>query len=251
MSVQDLLQWWNIIYAAPLLVSIVWIVVTALSGAGGGSHSHAAGHADHGLAHGIEHGIHQVGHAVGHSVHHGHAGHDVAHGHTHTADHHHQHAHNDESFMSRVLAILGIGQVPITLIIGIFLLCWGAFGLVANRIFEGIMHYPAVYVWPSMGATFVAASFFTRISAAIIVRVMPSTETFGVSRVELIGNIGHAVYKISNDSGTVNVRDMYGTVHRVQAKTEPNAEPIQTGAEVILVDFDEEDKRFVARISDL
>ena len=41
MSFQDILQWWNIIYAAPLVVSLVWIVATVLTGAHGvGSHGH-------------------------------------------------------------------------------------------------------------------------------------------------------------------------------------------------------------------
>ena len=47
MSFQDILQWWNIIYAAPLVVSLVWIAMTVLSGAHGvGSHGHV--HAGHG-----------------------------------------------------------------------------------------------------------------------------------------------------------------------------------------------------------
>lgn len=249
MSFQSLLEWWNIIYAAPLVVSLVWIVVTVLSGAhADGSHGHVHAAGDHGLTH-------DIGHAASHALHHGDAGvdgadhaqasHDAAHDHAHGHDHDGQ----QDSFLNRLLLVLGFGTVPITLIFGIFLLCWGAFGLVTNRVLGGILVYPAVYVWPSIGITFVVSSLFTRMSAAVIGRFMPGTETFGVTRFEMIGSIGHAVYAVSENAGTVNISDTYGTVHRVQAKTEAGAESIPSGAEVIAVDFDELDKRFVVRAS--
>ena len=209
----------------------------------------------HDIGHGISHAAHDVGHAASHALHPSHAGaHDAGHAHAaHDAAHGHAQSHNgqqQDAFLNRLLVVLGFGTVPITLIIGIFLLCWGAFGLVTNRVLGGFMVFPALYIWPSIGITFVVSSLFTRMSAAVVGRIMPGTETFGVTRFEMIGSIGHAVYPISEDAGTVNISDTYGTVHRVQAKTEPGAESIPAGTEVIAVDFDEQDKRFVVRASD-
>lgn len=258
MSINDLLQWWNLIYAAPLLVSLVWIVVTVMSGA----HADASqgGHAHADVSHGVSHG-HGVLHDVGQAVHnvenavsdalHGH--HGTGEGHDHAAhDHHHDaHAHgHDDGIYSKILWALGLRQVPITLVFGIFLLCWGALGLAVNRTLEGILRYPAVYVLPSVGITFVASAFVTRIMTSIVARVMPGTESYAVTRFDMIGTLGRTVYKVTETTGTVNIKDSYGTVHREQCKTETGAEPITANTEVIVIDYDEEDKRFVVRVSE-
>jgi len=237
MSIQELLQWWNLLYAIPLVISLVWIVATIASGIDSGA-DHAG---DAGDGHDLGHDGHADGGDSGHGD--GHAdGHDSSHG---DGDH----DHGDVG--DRLLVLLGLSRVPVTLIIGVFLLYWGAFGLVMNRALEGLLRFPAVYIWPSMAVTFVLTAVLTRITSAIVARVMPGTETYAPDRIGLVGSIGHAVYRVNEDSGTVNIQDGYGTVHRVQAKTESNASPIGPGVEVIAVDFDEQDGRFVVRESAL
>jgi membrane protein implicated in regulation of membrane protease activity len=255
MGIHELLQWWNLIYIAPLCISVAWILTTVLSG----MHGHGVGHGGHDVGHDVGHAVghaaHDIGHAAGHAIHHGDAGHvhgDAAHGHggddrpgqtpighIHTVDH--------DNTASRLIMLLGIGQVPITLLIGVFLLCWGAFGMLANQIFGSIMKYPAIYIWPSLGVTFVVSSAVTRSMAAIVGRLIPSDETYGVSRMELVGSLGHTVYPASENAGTVDIKDRFGTVHRVQAKIEPAKEVVPPGVDVIVVDFDEDDKRFIVR----
>ena len=263
MSINDMLQWWNLIYLAPFMISLVWIVATVFMGAHDGGMGHGAhgvghdvssgiGHAAHGLEHGIENALHSAGHAIEHSLHmeNGHAADDGSHAHAHDSSHSHD-GHGDDSIMARVLLILGIGRVPITLLIGVFLLCWGSFGMLANRFFEPVMKFPAVYIWPSMGATFVASFIITRSMAAIVGRLMPGTETYAVSRFDLIGSLGKTIFPTAESTGTVDIKDIYGTLHRVQAKTADSSESIPAGKEVIVVDFDDEDKRFVVKLSDL
>jgi membrane protein implicated in regulation of membrane protease activity len=142
--------------------------------------------------------------------------------------------------------LLGIGQVPISLLIGVYLLCWGTFGLLANQFFS-FMHYPSLYIWPSMGVTFFISFVITRTMAAFFARLMPGDETYGVTRFELVGSLAKTVYAASERAGTVDIADPSGTVHRVQAKTEAGQEEIPSGADVIVVDFDEDDKRFIVR----
>lgn len=254
MSIHEMLQWWNLIYLAPLLVSLVWILATVFTGAhgDGGAHGgHGIGHdVGHGVGHDIGHAVHHVGHTIEHAIHHGDVGHSHTDVHSHGTHSHQSHAGSEHnSFGQKVLSILGIGQVPITLLIGIFLLCWGMFGMLANKFFAPVMKFPAIYIWPSMGATFFASAVFTRSMAAIVGRLMPNTETYGVSRLELVGSLGTTVFPTNETTGTIHVKDTYGTVHRVQAKTEDGAKPIPSGKEVMILDFDEEDKRFVVRIS--
>lgn len=234
MGIHELSQWWNLIYVVPLLISVAWILTTVFSG----MHGHAGHGASHGAGHHVGEVGHHVTHAIGHAAHHG----DAAHAH---AGHGHSQASHDNA-PSRIIMLLGIGQVPVTLIIGVFLLCWGAFGLLANQLF-GILHYPGIYIWPSLAVTFVVSSAVTRSMAAIVGRLLPGEETYGVTRFELIGSLGKAVYPTTENTGTVDISDRYGTVHRVQAKVESEKETIPAGGDCIVVDFDEQDKRFIVR----
>lgn len=255
MSIQDLMQWWNLIYAIPLVTSVVWIMATVVSG------THGDGGQSHGVGHDIGHAVHGIEHAVGHVFHQA-ADHDAGHGDVHDLSHagqadHANDAHGNESHddvktfstTSLLFLILGIGRVPITLLIGIFLLCWGAFGLLINEFMSDGLKYPALYIWPSMGITFGVSLVITRCLAAVVGRLIPPTETFGISRLELVGSLGKTIYTTSENTGTVDIKDTYGTVHRVQAKTEPDQEAIPSGKEVMVLDFDEEDKRFIVRTS--
>lgn len=263
MSLQEMLHWWNLVYLLPLLISVVWILASVLTGGFGHAGQAHVGHAGHGLGHGIGHGIghaaHGVGHAVSNALHHG----DIAHGHANAGAHGHgghggdARAHqgqnhgtaHESNLMGKALWILGIGQVPITLVIGMFLLSWGLIGTLTNQFFAGTIKYPAVYIWPSLGITFVLASVITRFVVALAARFLPSEETFGVSRFGLVGALGHTVYPVTERTGTVDIKDQYGTVHRVQAKTEGGRESIPSGKDVVVVDFDEEDKRYIVRMS--
>lgn len=262
MGIHEMLNWWNLIYVAPLLISVMWILTTVFSG--------MHGHAGHGASHGAEHHFgdvgHHVTHAVGHAMHHGDVGHGHVDGHAgahahasdahgahggHNGHGHHEHSHaSHDNAPSRIIMLLGIGQVPITLLIGVFLLCWGAFGLLANQLF-GILHYPGIYIWPSLALTFVVSSAITRSMAAIVGRLLPGEETYGVTRFQLVGSLGKTVYPTTEVTGTVDIKDQSGTVHRVQAKVEPGKEDIPGGSDVIIVDFDEDDKRFVVRVGSI
>lgn len=259
MSFQDILQWWNLIYAAPLLISLVWIVATVITGVDSGGHD-AGGDVSHDLDAEVSHDLdadmsHDLGadasSDAGADVLHG-GGTPASHGHTighvevpHDVHHGDDRSWHDASALSKLFSLLGIGQAPVTLLIGTFMLCWGAFGLVANRVLEDILKYPGIYILPSVGLTLVASFTTTRLMAAMVGRYMPANETYAVPRSQLVGLLGRAVYTISEGAGTVDVRDVYGTLHRVQAKTEIGAEAILAGAEVIVIDLDEIDKRFV------
>jgi hypothetical protein len=245
MGIHDWLNWWNLIYVVPLLISVAWILTTVFSG--------MHGHAGHGASHGAGHHIGEVGHhvaeAAAHAVHHGDVGHTAAHGHVQGDGAHHAHAHtsHEDTAPSRLLMLLGIGQVPVTLLIGVFLLCWGAFGMLTNQLFGIALRYPGIYIWPSLGVTFVSSSAVTRAMASIVGRLLPGDETYGVTRFELVGSMGRSVFPTSEKAGTIDIKDRYGTVHRVQAKVEPGKEAIPSGADCIVVDFDEDDKRFIVR----
>ena len=253
---------------------MIWIVATVVAGAFGGVLGHEA-HIGHGFGHGghdFGHGGHGLGHG-GHDI--GHGGHSVAHGSGAESSHAgnvHGHAQPGESSQNSnstskiidthvphvgtsafgvICWILGIDQLPITLVVGAFLFCWGSFGIMINTMFDAIAKYPTVYIWPSMGFTFMLSFAITRSMVAIIARMMPPMENYAVSRYQLVGLLGKAVFKMSPTSGTIDIADQYGTVHRVQAKTEVGKDTLERGASVIVIDFDENDKRYIVRSSSI
>lgn len=233
MTLHDYLQWWNVVYLAPLAISLIWILASAMGGMHIGAPHTGGGHgASHGLGHDLGHGFGHH-HGIGHS----HSANGNAHG----------HSGNESGFSQKILNILGIGQVPITLLLGIFMFCWGACGMAMNQFFSGIGKYPLVYIWPSMGITFLISFALTRAMAAIVARTLPAEETFGVSRRELVGSTGKAVFTISAKGGTVDICDKYGTLHREQAKTGDEESTVLSGTEVLILDYDVLDHKFIVK----
>lgn len=235
MSLQDCLQWWNIVYLAPLAISLIWILAMVMGGLSSGS-------AD--TSDGID-----AGDVSGHDF-----GHDGIIGNGPQGDVGHfasGHGGHDSDFMHIITHILGIGQVPISLLLGIYTFCWGACGMAMNQLFSGMFKYPAIYIWPSMGATLIISFIVTRAMAAIVAKMLPKEETFGVTRMDMVGLTGKAVYAISDKGGTVDISDKYGTVHREQAKTSKGDKIVPTGTKVLIVDYDPSDKKFVVKAGEL
>ncbi len=152
--------------------------------------------------------------------------------------------------MSRFLAFVGAGDVSISMLVGLLMLTWGSIGMLINRVM-GILDHPSALILPSILITLVASFTVTRAVAEIVGRITPRDETFGVERRQLVGLLGHTVYQATEKSGTINVRDQYGTVHRVQAKVQEGESVIAPGTDVVVIDYDEDEKRFVVRKSDL
>lgn len=145
------------------------------------------------------------------------------------------------------MGLIGIGRVPIVFAVGLFLLFWGTFGLIANRMCEEAGLPPAVFVLPSLGAVFVATLIVTRIAGGMLGRIMPRTESYAITDSDLLGREGHVVYPVSEASGTVQVTDSYGTVHRRMAKTEPGASTLSASSPVIVVGVDDADQRLIVK----
>lgn len=237
---KDFLQWWNAIYWIPLCLSLLWILLAAVTGHGGGDGDGGAEGGDAGgdvdATHG---GVEASGAEAGHDAAGGEA--TQAHNGSDGGDSHH------DDMAAKLLAVLGLGRIPITLLIGLYMLFWGTIGLLVNSLCRDAGVPPAVFILPSLAGTFVATTVITRLSAGVIGKFMPSTETFAIVARDLIGRDGHVVYLVTENTGTVDVTDAYGTVHRRMAKTEPGAPQLPSGTKVLVVGFDDEDNRLVVK----
>ena len=241
----QLLQWYNLIFFAPIALAAIYLVLSATglgsdSGDGGdaevdvdmdmdadfdadvdmdvdadlGAGVDMDANAD--LDHHVEapHGMENVFHD----------GHKVLH---------------DQPLMLRALSVLGFGRVPLSIILTCLMVIFGAVGLISNGLFAAVLPWgwaPTIYVWPSLGIASLAAITLTGSVARTLQRYLPTSETYAITPEELVGRLGVAVYSVQPGSpGVVSVRAEGGTVYTVSAHTAE--ESIPSGTEVILVRY--------------
>src|SRR5262249_44611784 len=157
MQFWDLFQWWNLIFTLPFGIGLLPLLLQAVGAVhfsrGGLAHlphlggSHLPHHvAVHGHAPSAAPAVHAPAHAPAMAGTHAHAAGTHAHAagtHAHAAG---THAHADaQQAPARVLSLLGIGKVPIMLILSIFCLIWGATGVAGNQVFSMILRFPSLY----------------------------------------------------------------------------------------------------------
>ena len=172
----------------------------------------------------------------------GHVEHDIQGGHHLGAEHEvHELAESEHeiSLLIRALSILGFGKVPVSILMTCLMVIFGSTGLIANGLFESVAPWswaPVVYFWPSLALALLTSLGLTGTVARGLNRIMPTRETYAVTEEELVGQVGVAVYGISDGRrGLVNVKDTGGTLHQVMGRTMDATIP--KGTEILLVRY--------------
>jgi len=154
-------------------------------------------------------------------------------------------AHEPGSFL-KVLAFLGIGRVPLSIILMTFCFLWAALGITANIVLGDML--PGITVLlASLPAAALGSVFGTRALAIGLSKVLPSVETYALKGVELVGFTGEALFKITDDFGRVRVFDQYSTLHDVTALVKPGRPSIKKGSRVLLTRYESEKDLYFAR----
>ena len=255
----DLFQWWNLIFTLPFGVGILPLLLQAMGAAHLGRAGHAL-HAGHHLPHSGGHHVPHLGNS--HVTVHGHVpagaapGHSTAlsaanthPAHTVTATHAqstHGPAHAPAESMhivSRLFSILGIGKVPLMLVLSIFCLIWGATGVAGNQIFALALRAPALYVWPSMICAFLISYASTSALSQLISRMMPQLETYGTEEELLVGRIARAAYELGPRPGSAFLLDDQQNRIQVRCQTHDGS-VIPGGAELLLLEYDPSSRIF-------
>ena len=272
MSLANLLEWWNIIFALPLAVGLFLMAVVALSGLADIVLEHGA--VSHDTAGDVHHtdASHDVGdtaHAEAHhelgDVSHAEAHHelgdasdaegDAAHGEVHSdADHagdtshaHGSHAESKETpLVWKALQLFGIGAgLPITLAIPMLMVLWGGVGLLANQALEPLLRFPALFLPLSVGLSLMVMMFTGRTAARMARRLLNNRRPTAVRRGGLIGCEGYAVYTITDEGGVAQVRDPFGNRHRIVCRTMPGEPPIPVDTPILVVRYSEEERLYL------
>jgi membrane protein implicated in regulation of membrane protease activity len=130
------------------------------------------------------------------------------------------------------LDFLGVGKVPLSVLLGCASVLWGATGLVGNI----LLGYSAI--WVTLGASFCVTFFGTGLVARLVARLIPSVATYYTTPFELWGETGTALYSITEKGGTVRTRDKYNHLLDLECRVPPGEAAIEAGETVMLDDYD-------------
>jgi len=168
-------------------------------------------------------------------------GHDVDHDH----DGHADHIDGEHNIVIRALSVLGMGRVPLSIVLTTFSMVWGVVGFSMNRVFDSMYVPDFLYFWAPMIVAFFAASFLTGLISRIIAKIMPKTETYAAKPASFIGKRGKVVYTVKEDSGMIRVLDDGSNIIDLEARVESGEDPIGSGRAIVVTSFRQETGDYV------
>ncbi|MEM8535115.1 MAG: hypothetical protein AAGF95_30035 [Chloroflexota bacterium] len=148
---------------------------------------------------------------------------------------------------SSPLALLGIGRVPIMLLLTAFTGSLGGAGLILNTaLTDASGNYPLWAFIPVLIISLVIATLLLYPFSRFFGRLAPDIST-AVRYEQLVGRAGVVVsHTVSTTYGRVAVRDKFGSLHTVFAVVK-DGEALPDQSEVALVRYDQSQRRFTVR----
>ncbi|HEX8586237.1 MAG TPA: YqiJ family protein [Allosphingosinicella sp.] len=130
-----------------------------------------------------------------------------------------------------LLGWLGVGQVPLLMILVVFL---AAFGLLGLAVQQAVGPFS---LWLASTIAGIAALPVTGLGARGLARIMPQDETTAVSLDTLVGKRGTITVGTARTGSPAQarVRDVHGQPHYVMVEPHDEAHPIAEGETVLLL----------------
>jgi len=150
----------------------------------------------------------------------------------------------DAPLFWQALRWLGVGRVPVSVMLMILLLSWGAIGFAVNRLLAEHLFWPALALVASVPSAGLGSLAITRVAARTLGKWMPMSETYVRTVDKLVGTSGHALLPISAGFGMANVRDRHGDFFQVACRIYPDGDAIPKGERILLVDYEPQHKFF-------
>jgi len=220
------LQWYNLLFILPFLGAGFYLMLLA-SGLTTAEHD-----ADADLDHDVDFD-HDADTDISHDV-----GHDYDHDLSHI---------EEPGPLLRALSFLGVGKVPVSILMMSFCFIWGFTGLASNRMFGSIFPIPSLLAIVSIAIASVSSIFGTSFLARGLAKIMPSTESYGTRNRDLVGLNATSRFEITTSSGTARLYDQYNNYQSVPCRVASGEKPIPADAPVILIRYEEKEKAFIVR----
>ncbi len=151
----------------------------------------------------------------------------------------------DLGALARALSFFGIGRIPLSILLTTYCYTFGFIGWASNQLIGSIFPFPWIFFWVSLFVAVVGSLTFTRSFATILAKLLPKTESYGVSKWSLVGKTGQTRYRITSTFGAVIVYDDFGNLHQVEARLLPGQEEIPVGVEVGLLQYKPDEEVFI------
>ena len=135
-----------------------------------------------------------------------------------------------------LLAWLGVGVVPLLIVLVVLLALFGLIGITIQQLAESFAGAP-LSPWLAAPAAFVAALPLTGICARGLARVLPQDETTAIGLENLVGKRAEIVVGEARRGSPARgrVRDAYGQVHYVMVEPTGDDDTITAGGTALLV----------------
>jgi len=146
------------------------------------------------------------------------------------------------SVLASAMSLLGVGRVPLSILLMVLMLIWGTIGFFSNMLLWEKYQDEATLLAISIPLAFIGSILGTRLLTAAMVRWLPTHETYVQRRHELLGAIGEAILPIDSTFGMAAVRDVYGDLFHVGCRLHPNQPALEKGTKVKLVAYNGKQK---------
>jgi Protein of unknown function (DUF1449) len=121
----ELLQWWNLIFLLPAMAALLYLLLLSLGALPAEGHD-----ADVDLD--VDPDLHIEVHSPHTDIHPGNLP---------------NHTPSVSDPFRGALSLIGVGRVPLSLVLMSFLFLWGFFGWLANQVFGSVIAAPALFIW--------------------------------------------------------------------------------------------------------
>lgn len=241
MNAQWLLGWWNLIFILPFSLALLYLGVYTLSGVTFG---------DPGADADLDGDAHLDPDAEVHVDADADADMDAEADADHDADAESAHGGGGAA----LLAWLGVGRAPVSVIAMVFFLTWGVAGFAVNQILRPSWRgSPQSIAGVSIPLAAIISLALTRIVVALMARYLPMNETTARRRHELLGSIGEAMFPIDERFGMASVREAGGDLFQVPCRLEATRAGlghIPKGARVLLTGYSARQRLFLVVLHD-
>ncbi len=183
---------------------------------------------------------------------HGDGDHDVGgHDTDHDAPSDHNDSHSENSHQTahspwlHLASFLGVGAMPLTLLMMLYCLSWSVSGWCLLILVEEYLGNPESYAWIICAIAALVTITLVHIASKTLRRYIPKTETHVTQYLGMIGTPATTLYAMEGGAiGQIRFRDSSGLIHEARAQLTSNMDSLPADTNVFILDYDPEERIF-------
>lgn len=133
--------------------------------------------------------------------------------------------------------LLGLGKVPVMMLLLVVFLTFGISGLMSEALFNGL----PLHEWMSLVMAGLTTFLATPIVVRLIAKWMPTTETYSVRNTDLLGLSATSMFDAENNTTYAQLKDHEGNLQQVTVSVQGR---IRKGETLLLTNYNTENGVF-------